>query len=265
MLVAAVACLTPVTTGATGRFLSEVLTGDVYVLGRSLHYLVVVGAQLVGMAVGGVLIVWLGPEWTVLVTAGGHLLAALISRLFLPYTEVVGADGSIVRKTLRGNAALVATPELIKLIMVQCLPAGYLAAAGSLVIPYAGQRAFSPAETGPVLAAISVGMLIGDLVIGPVCTPATRERLVLPLLLVMGAPSIALVLDPPYPAVLAVYVITGIGPRRTFGCHRWVIERSPARLTGYRRLTTRYERTAHHVAAFLTLAAALTCYKKHTT
>jgi hypothetical protein len=33
-------------------------------------------------------------------------------------------------------------------------------------------------------------------------------------------------------------------------------------LTGYRRLTLRYERKAHHFCAFLTLGATLTRYKK---
>jgi hypothetical protein len=41
-----------------------------------------------------------------------------------------------------------------------------------------------------------------------------------------------------------------------------VIERTIAWLFGYRRLTIRYERHAHLFCGFLTLAAALTCYKK---
>jgi len=48
------------------------------------------------------------------------------------------------------------------------------------------------------------------------------------------------------------------------GRHRWVIERTLAWLTGYRRLTLRYERNASHFLAFLTLAATVTCYKKLT-
>jgi transposase len=48
------------------------------------------------------------------------------------------------------------------------------------------------------------------------------------------------------------------------GRHRWVIERTIAWLTGYRRLTLRYERNASNFLAFLTLAAALTCHKKLT-
>lgn len=62
----------------------------------------------------------------------------------------------------------------------------------------------------------------------------------------------------------------GIIPRRgiesseKLGRHRWVIERSLAWLLGYHRLAIRYERHAHLFCAFLTLAAALTCYKKLT-
>ncbi|MFD5920974.1 MFS transporter [Kitasatospora sp. NPDC058201] len=253
-LVAAVACLTPVTTGAAGRVLAEILTGDTYVLGRSLSYLVAVSAQMVGMAAGGALVVWLGVERTMLVTAGAHLIASVISRLYLSGPKAVRtgestaggsaaagsaavggslvAGGSIVRRTLQGNAALVAAPGVLKLIMVQCLPAAYLAAAGSLLIPYAAQRAFGPTETGTLLAATSVGMLIGDVVVGRAFAPATRERLVLPLLLVMGAPPVTLVLDLPYPAVAAAYVITGVGSAYLLGLQRRFLEAVPSHLQG---------------------------------
>jgi IS5 family transposase len=46
------------------------------------------------------------------------------------------------------------------------------------------------------------------------------------------------------------------------GRHRRVIERTISWLTGYRRLTIRYERKASHFVAFLTRAAALTYFKK---
>jgi transposase len=46
--------------------------------------------------------------------------------------------------------------------------------------------------------------------------------------------------------------------------HRWKIERTIAWLTGHRRLNPRHERNDHRYAAFLTLAATLTCFKKLT-
>ena len=54
----------------------------------------------------------------------------------------------------------------------------------------------------------------------------------------------------------------GVETSTRLGRHRWVVERSFAWLTGYRRLTLRYERCARLFTAFLTLAATLTCYKK---
>jgi transposase len=56
----------------------------------------------------------------------------------------------------------------------------------------------------------------------------------------------------------------GIESTTKLGTHRWVIERTMAWLTGYRRLTLRYERKATHFCAFLTLGATLTCFKKLT-
>jgi transposase len=74
-----------------------------------------------------------------------------------------------------------------------------------------------------------------------------------------------------YPHLRALLRKRGITPRiarrgidtsQRLGRHRWKIERTIAWLFGYHRLNTRYKRTAKHFAAFLTLAAALTCYKR---
>jgi transposase len=54
----------------------------------------------------------------------------------------------------------------------------------------------------------------------------------------------------------------GIESSERSGRHRWVIERTMAWLTGYRRLTIRYERHSRNHLAFLGLAAALCCYKR---
>ncbi|WP_175530188.1 transposase [Actinopolyspora lacussalsi] len=56
---------------------------------------------------------------------------------------------------------------------------------------------------------------------------------------------------------------TGIEPRHTLGHHRWIIERSLALLSEYRRLTQRYESTANHRAVFPALAAAPNLLRKH--
>ena len=45
------------------------------------------------------------------------------------------------------------------------------------------------------------------------------------------------------------------------GAHRWVMERTLAWLSRFRRLTIRYERRANIHQAFLTLACALICLR----
>jgi transposase len=54
----------------------------------------------------------------------------------------------------------------------------------------------------------------------------------------------------------------GIESSERLGRYRWKIERTIAWLTGYRRLTIRYERISRYYTGFVTLAAAITCYKK---
>ncbi len=54
----------------------------------------------------------------------------------------------------------------------------------------------------------------------------------------------------------------GIDSSERLGRRRWVIERTMSWLTGYRRLSHRYERKPGNYLAFLGLAAALCCYKR---
>lgn len=56
----------------------------------------------------------------------------------------------------------------------------------------------------------------------------------------------------------------GVESSQRLGRHRWVIERSIAWLCRYHRLSIRYDRRAEHFCGFLTLAAALTGFKKLT-
>ncbi|MFF4414233.1 IS5 family transposase [Streptosporangium sp. NPDC001559] len=55
----------------------------------------------------------------------------------------------------------------------------------------------------------------------------------------------------------------GVESGQRLGRHRWVIERTISWLLGYRRLSPRYERYPYVYLAFLTLAAALVCHKRH--
>jgi IS5 family transposase len=54
----------------------------------------------------------------------------------------------------------------------------------------------------------------------------------------------------------------GVESSEKLGRHRWVVERTLAWLSRYRRLTVRYDRLAEIHLAFLTLGCALICWKR---
>jgi len=53
-----------------------------------------------------------------------------------------------------------------------------------------------------------------------------------------------------------------VGSSQRLGRHRWVVERTLAWLSCYRRLCVRYERRADIHEAFLELGCALVCFKR---
>ncbi|WP_238012515.1 MFS transporter [Dactylosporangium sp. AC04546] len=208
VLVAAVACVTPVFHGAANRLIAEVLPGDAYVLGRSLSNLASSLAQLAGLAGAGIAVAALGEREAILCAAAGHLVAALWTRLGLPALSLPATTGRLITASLRGNVALLKDPAIRRLLLTQWLPPGFVTGAEALVVPYAADRGL---PAGWLLAAVPVGMIIGNLVVGRMVAPATRERLVPVLIAAMGAPLLVFLTNAPWPGLVAALVVVGGG------------------------------------------------------
>ncbi|MDJ0341214.1 MFS transporter [Streptomyces sp. H10-C2] len=241
VLVAVVACLTPVFGGASNRLVAETLTGDAYVLGRSLSNMSSSGAQLLGLAGGGVAVTLLGSRHALLLSAGVYLVAAIAVRLRLPDLPAPdlpppgqgserGSDrgsGSLVRHSWAGNKGLFADRRVRKLLLAQWLPSAFAASAESLIVPFAGRRGFPAGTAGFLLACLPVGMLIGNLVVGRFVRPATRERLVATLVAVLGLPLVGFVLNPPWAVCAVLLLITGTGFAYGLGLQRAFLDAVP--------------------------------------
>ena len=212
LLVGLVAAVSPVFNGTAGRLTADVLHGEAFVLGRSTMQLAASGAQVLGMAGGGIAVAALGPEAALLVVAGCHLVAALGVRLFLPDRPAIGAGGqSLVAQSWRGNRVLLADRRVRRLLLAMWLPPAFVTAAESLLVPYGAARGWSAGTPGLVLACVPVGMIVGNLVVGRWLTPRARERLTGPLAMLLGVPLTLFALDLPVPAVGALLAVTGCG------------------------------------------------------
>jgi predicted MFS family arabinose efflux permease len=185
------------------------------------------GAQLAGLALGGAAVASLGPRSALAIGAGLNLLCAAVIRLRLPRlgsatkrdTPGAGGNGS-VRSSLRGSRALLRERRVRRLLLAQWLPSAFVAGAEGLIVAYAGGRGFSPGSYAVLLACLPVGMLVGDLVVGRLLLPPARERLVVPLIALMGAPLLGFALEPGRLAAAALLLLTGCGFANGLGLQR---------------------------------------------
>ncbi|WP_433053420.1 MFS transporter [Dactylosporangium sp. CS-033363] len=214
LLVAAAALLTPVFMGAQNALIADALTGDAYVLGRSLASVASSLAQLLGLAAAGVAVATLGGRNAMFLAALGHLIAAAWTRLSLQEAAVVRpVRGGIAAASWRGNAVLLRDRAVRRLLLVQWLPPAFITGAEALMVPFAAQRGFATGVAGWLLAAIPVGMVAGNLVVGRLLAPVRRERLVPALIALMGLPCLVFALPggPAWPVLAAALVVVGFG------------------------------------------------------
>ncbi|MGW6740204.1 MFS transporter [Streptomyces sp. NPDC055025] len=261
VLLAAVAALTPVFSGVTNRLVAETLTGDAYVLGRSLSNICASAAQLLGLAAGGAAVAYLGPRTTLLWSAGAYLIAAVAIRVRLPDLPApaptptpadaptptdVDADapeqaateraprrgqrrgtGSVLRHSWYGSTTLLADRRVRALLLAQWLPPMFVTGAESLIVPFVSDNRMPDGSTGLLLACLPVGMLAGDLAVGRFVRPATRERLVPALVVVLGLPLAGFALNPPWVVCAVLLLVTGTGFAYALGLQRSFLDAVP--------------------------------------
>ena len=241
-LVAAAATLAPVFTAAISGLLPDVLDGDRYVLGRSVFNLTAAGTQIAGLGIGGVLLAAVPVRWLLLAAGGALVIAAAITRLGLrartaraPRSRARTPRGQargIVRATMAGNADLLRDRTVRGLLLAQWLPGWFVAGAESLIVPYTGSLGRPASAAGPLLAAMPAGMLIGDLLVGRFCAPATRTRLAFPLAAAMGVPLLALVFRPPLLLACLALLACGAGFAYQLGIQQAFLDSLPERRRG---------------------------------
>ncbi|MFJ8863770.1 MFS transporter [Streptomyces sp. NPDC102451] len=231
-VVALVALATPVFHGASSRLVAQSLEGDAYVLGRSLNNIAASGAQLFGLALGGAVVAALGPRRALAVSAALYLGCALAVRIRLPHLrpgEFGGArgDGGAVRASLRGAGLLLRGRTVRRLMLAQWLPPAFVAGAEGLIVAYAGARHFAPGSYAVLMGCLPVGMLVGDLLVGRLLRPLTRERLVVPLIALMGLPLVGFAAEPGVGVSSCLLLLCGFGFAYGLGLQRPFLEALP--------------------------------------
>ena len=232
-LVAFAAVFAPIHHGAGNRLVSETMTGDTYVLARSLVTISAGAAQIAGMALGGLAVAAVGPRRALLVRAICLVAAAVVMRFgLLPQARVAAAQGSAVAQSWQTNVALMGDRQVRRLLMIQWLPPAFAVGGQALIVAYAAHRGLGPQTTGLMLAAPPFGMLLGDLVVGRFLRPSIRVRLVAPLIALLGLPLILLPWHPPVVVSVAALGIGGAGFAYLLGLQQAFLDAVPPATRG---------------------------------
>ncbi|MDG4828112.1 MFS transporter [Solwaraspora sp. WMMD1047] len=269
-LVFAVGMLAPVTGAVRTALLPDLLAGDAYVLGRSLFTVAAGGTQVLGFAVGGLLIGLVGPYGALWLTAGTCLLSALLIRFGLTdhparsaagtpgaaATVAAGTEGVVaagtavrseasvpprsgaVRETWRVNRELLADRKIRGLLLANWLPGSLLVGAEGVVVPYTaglgagGDGAGGGDAAGVLFMAAAFGMLVGDLIVGRFVAPATRERLTPWLALLLGVPMLGFLAGPGLAVAAPLFALATAGFAYHLGLARRFLAAVPERRRG---------------------------------
>jgi predicted MFS family arabinose efflux permease len=230
VLVGVVGAFDPVGTAATGRLTRTLLTGDRFVVGRSVLSAVASMAQVVGLALGGVLLLTFSPRGLLLVSGLALVAGALVARVGLDHHPVPrdAAAGGAVRATLRGNRRLLTDPAVRGLLLAQWVPAWLVTGVEALVVGYVVHRGWTTSAASLLLAAVPVGMLVGDVAVGRGLGPRRREQVAFPLALLVGLALVPWALGLPYAAVVALAATCGLGFGYQVGLQRRFADALPA-------------------------------------
>ncbi|MGV9595368.1 MFS transporter [Streptosporangium sandarakinum] len=216
-----------VASAARSALLPELLDGDRYVLGRAVFSMAAGGTQVLGFAMGGMVIAALGPYGALWITVASCLLSAALLRLRLarqPRRSM--AAGYAARETWRVNRELLRRPAIRSLLLAQWLPPALVVGAEGVLVPYSVQIGM-PDSAGPLFTAVALGMLTGDLVVGRLVAPERRERLAGPLALLLGAPLLGFVFSPGPVTAALLLAVSGFGVAYQLGLARRFLKAVP--------------------------------------
>ncbi|GHF83313.1 membrane protein [Kitasatospora xanthocidica] len=191
--------------GVRYGLLNEVLTRDGYLLGRSVLTMAAGIVQIGGFALGGALVTVLSARGTLLLAAGLYLPATAVARFGLSRRPPRATGPASVAGTWRTNARLWSCAPRRYVYLALWLPSGLIVGAESLYVPY------SPGDAGALFACGAVGMLAGDAVAGRLLPPGWRDRLAVPLCVLLAAPYLLFAFEPALPVALALVTVATFG------------------------------------------------------
>jgi MFS family permease len=211
VLLVAVTMVSPLYDAARSAMLPEILPAETYPTGLAIFTITTEAAQVLGFAIGGVLVAALGARLALSLDALTFLVAALAVALAVTRRAPAHAEHESRGAQLRAATSLVfGSPMLRRLLALAWLNAMWVVPEG-LAAPYAADLHAGAAGVGLLLASIPCGCVIGAGLLVRMTDHERRMRLMVPLAMCTGLPLAACAFNPGLPVTLVLWALCGVG------------------------------------------------------
>lgn len=211
VLLVAVTMVSPLYDAARSAMLPELLPPETYPTGLAILTITTEAAQVLGFAIGGIMVAALGARLALSLDALTFLVAALAVMAAVVSRPAAYDSSESPGAQLRAASRLVfGSPMLRRLLALAWLNAMWVVPEG-LAAPYAADLHAGAAGVGLLLAAIPFGCVIGAGLLVRVSSHDQRMRLMLPLAMCTGLPLAACALQPGLPVTLLLWALCGVG------------------------------------------------------
>lgn len=214
-LLFAIGGLSSLASGSRAALVRMAVSEDAYVPGRSLMRIAAQVAQLAGNAGAGALLLVVRPSGALLVNGASFAVSAVTIRFVVGDHDKLGAgSGDPVPGSLRGARAVLANPELRRLVLLLWLVPMFQVAPEAVAAPYVAGQHGSSSLVGVWLTALPAGIIAGDIIGVRFLSPRQQRRLVAPVAAAGFVPYLAFGLDPAVQLAIPLLVVAGAG-----GCY----------------------------------------------
>jgi MFS family permease len=196
---------------ARGAILPDILDGELYVTGQGLSRLLHQTSQLLGFALGGLVLVVFPPRGALAVDAITFLVSALVVALGVGSHHMAQIEerGSFRVELVEGVQAIRSNPMLLELVMLAWVTCAFAVVPEALAAPYSAALSAGNAATGLILAAGPMGTVLGVLVMTRWASTQQRAASMRPLAAFACVPLLACFAHPPLPVLLGLLLVSG--------------------------------------------------------
>lgn len=200
----------PPFAAARAALLPDVLPDDRYVTASAISNVTRELGQLVGFAVGGVLVAAVRPHGALVIDAVTFGLSAVLLAVGVRRRPATASDATILRHLRRGVHLIFASSRLRGLVLLAWLCALYVVPEG-LAAPLAAEQDRGAVAVGLLLAANPAGTVVGSVLLARLVAPARRLDFMLPLAMGSVAPLVLFAFRPDLGAALGLLFLSGLG------------------------------------------------------